>query len=144
MIFSRALLGTNTNKIRLSWWDYWILHCWMTGWQSIRNNFITWMDLVWFEDNQKHYTLLKDDVPFEQCYTEFWFVLNDDDVYPKEFLESLMQMFYEKKWNNLSCDEFCDIVKEWMSQYTHYVMTGEWEYLKGYDECLTVLEENLK
>jgi hypothetical protein len=50
------------------------------------------MDLVWFEDNQKHYTLLKDDVPFEQCYVEFWFSLNDDDVYPKEFLESLMQM----------------------------------------------------
>jgi hypothetical protein len=64
----------------------------MTGWQSIRHNFITWMDLVWFEDNQKHYTLLKDDVPFEQCYVEFWFSLNDDDVYPKEFLESLMQM----------------------------------------------------
>jgi hypothetical protein len=35
---------------------------------------------------------LKDDVPFEQCYVEFWFSLNDDDVYPKEFLESLMQM----------------------------------------------------
>ncbi len=47
---------------------------------------------MWFEDNQKHYTLLKDDVPFEQCYVEFWFSLNDDDVYPKEFLESLMQM----------------------------------------------------
>jgi hypothetical protein len=92
MIFSRALLGTQTNKVKMSWWDYWVLHCLMTGLQSIRNNFITWMDLVWFEDNQKHYTLLKDDVPFEQCYTEFWFVLNDDDVYPKEFLESLMQM----------------------------------------------------
>jgi hypothetical protein len=91
-MFSRALLGTDKNKVTMSWWDYWVLHCWMTGWQSIHNNFITWMDLVWFEDNQKHYTLLKDDVPFEQCYTEFWFVLNDDDVYPKEFLESLMQM----------------------------------------------------
>jgi hypothetical protein len=34
------------------------------------------------------------------------------------------------------------VVKEWMSQYTHNVMTGE--YLKGYEECLTVLEENLK
>ena len=39
-------------------------------------------------------------------------------------------------------DWICDIVKEWMSQYTHNVMTGE--YLKGYEECLTVLEENLK
>ena len=59
-----------------------------------------------------------------------------------EELKTLHQMFYEKKWNNLSCDEFCNIVKEWMSQYTHNVMTGE--YLKGYEECLTVLEENLK
>jgi len=91
-MFSKALLGTEKNKPKMSLWDYYIGHCWMTGWQSIRHNFITWMDLVWFEDNQKHYTLLKDDVPFEQCYVEFWFSLNDDDVYPKEFLESLMQM----------------------------------------------------
>jgi len=91
-MFSKLILGTDNNKVKMSWWDYWVLHCWMTGWQSIRNNFITWMDLVWFEDNQKHYTLLKDDVPFEQCYIEFWFSLNDDDVYPKEFLESLMQI----------------------------------------------------
>jgi hypothetical protein len=91
-MFSRALLGTDKNKVKMSWWDYWVLHCWMTGWQSIRNNFITWMDLVWFEDNQKHYSLLKDDIPFEQCYTEFWFSINDEDVYPKEFLEYLMQL----------------------------------------------------
>ena len=91
-MFSKQLKGTEKMKTTLNWWEYWIGHCWMTGWQSIRNNFITWMDLVWFEDNQKHYTLLKDDVPFEQCYTEFWFGLNDDDVYPKEFLEYLMQL----------------------------------------------------
>jgi hypothetical protein len=39
-------------------------------------------------------------------------------------------------------DDVCSAVKSWMSQYTHNVMTGE--YLKGYEECLTVLEENLK
>jgi hypothetical protein len=48
------------------------------------------MDLVWFEDNQKNYTLLKDDEPFEQCYLTFWYDLGADDTYPKEFLESLM------------------------------------------------------
>jgi hypothetical protein len=42
----------------------------------------------------------------------------------------------------LFTDDVCYVVKEWMSQYTHNVMTGE--YLKGYEECLTVLEENLK
>ena len=39
-------------------------------------------------------------------------------------------------------DDVCSAVKRWMSQYTHNVMTGE--YKKGYEECLTVLEENLK
>ena len=39
-------------------------------------------------------------------------------------------------------DDVCSAVKRWMSQYTHNVMTGE--YLKGYEECLTVLEESLK
>ena len=59
-----------------------------------------------------------------------------------EELKTLYQMFYENDWNVRSCEVFCDIVKEWMSQYTHNVMTGE--YLKGYEECLTVLEESLK
>ncbi|NDB82628.1 MAG: hypothetical protein EB127_07795 [Alphaproteobacteria bacterium] len=59
-----------------------------------------------------------------------------------EELKTLYQMFYDKCWSEPNCDVFCDIVKEWMSQYTHNMMTGE--YLKGYEECLTVLEENLK
>ena len=59
-----------------------------------------------------------------------------------EELKTLYQMLYDRVWIEPCCDEFCNIVKEWMSQYTHNVMTGE--YLKGYEECLTVLEENLK
>lgn len=59
-----------------------------------------------------------------------------------EKLKTLYQMFYDEKWTASSCNGFCKIVKEWMSQYTHNVMTGE--YLKGYEECLTVLEKNLK
>jgi hypothetical protein len=91
-MFSKMILGTDTNNSKMPWWDYYIRHCWMTGWQSIRNNFITWTDLVFFIDNQKRYTLLKNDDPFEQCYLEFWYNLNDDDVYPKSFLEELRQM----------------------------------------------------
>lgn len=68
-------------------------------------------------------------------------VAQEPEEEPEE-LKTLYQMFYEKKWNKLSCDEFCDVVKEWMFQYTHSVMTGD--YLEGYEECLTVLEENLK
>jgi hypothetical protein len=59
-----------------------------------------------------------------------------------EELKTLHQLFHETVWIVPDCDEFCEIVKEWMSQYTHNVMTGE--YLKGYEECLTVLGENLK
>jgi hypothetical protein len=39
-------------------------------------------------------------------------------------------------------DDVCSAVKRWMSQYADNVMTGE--YKKGYEYCLTVLEENLK
>ena len=59
-----------------------------------------------------------------------------------EELKTLYQMVYDNKWTARSCDEVCNIVKEWMSQYTHNVMTGE--YLKGYEECMLVLKENLK
>ena len=68
-------------------------------------------------------------------------VAQEPEEEPEE-LKTLYQMFYENDWNVRSCEVFCNIVKEWMSQYTHNVMTGE--YLKGYEECLTVLEENLK
>ena len=68
-------------------------------------------------------------------------VAQEPEEEPEE-LKTLYQMMYDEKWCKSGCDEFCNIVKEWMSQYTHNVMTGE--YLKGYEECLTVLEENLK
>jgi hypothetical protein len=59
-----------------------------------------------------------------------------------EELKTLYQMLDDKKHHPDTCVFICDIVKEWMSQYADNVMTGE--YLKGYEECLTVLEENLK
>ena len=59
-----------------------------------------------------------------------------------EELKTLYQMFYENDWNVRSCEVFCDIVKEWMSQYADNVLRGE--CMKGYEYCLAVLEENLK
>jgi len=61
---------------------------------------------------------------------------------PEEKLKTLFQMLNDKNNHPETCAFVCNIVKRWMSQYTHNVMTGE--YLKGYEECLTVLEENLK
>ena len=42
----------------------------------------------------------------------------------------------------LFTDDVCSAVKRWISQYADNVMCGE--YKKGYEYCLTVLEENLK
>lgn len=66
----------------------------------------------------------------------------DYEVEEPEELKTLYQMFYENDWNVRSCEVFCDIVKEWMSQYADNVLRGECK--KGYEYCLTVLEENLK
>ena len=38
------------------------------------------------------YALLKEDDPETECIEWFWASLNEDDVYPKEFLEYLMEM----------------------------------------------------
>ena len=62
-------------------------------------------------------------------------------IEPEE-LKTLYQTMYDEEW----CKSGCYLVKEWMSQYTHNVMSEEYknEWIKGYDYCLLVLEENLK
>jgi len=52
--------------------------------------FRIWSDLM--ASNYKGYALLKEDDPEGECIDWFWASLNEDDVYPKEFLEELMQM----------------------------------------------------
>jgi hypothetical protein len=59
-----------------------------------------------------------------------------------EELKTLFQMFYDDKWSVDSCNVFCGIVKEWMSQYTHNVVRTE--YQEGYNGCLEVLKERLR
>jgi hypothetical protein len=89
-MFSTPLKGTAKNKTKLNWWEYWIGHCWMTGWQSMSMTFRIWSDLM--TSNYKGYALLKEDDPEQECIEWFWASLNEDDVYPKEFLEYLMQL----------------------------------------------------
>ena len=90
MTFSKRVLSTDKEKTTLNWWEYYIGHCWMTGWQSIRSNFRIWSDLM--GSNYASYKLLKEDDPEAECLDWFWGSLVEDDVYPKEFLEYLMQM----------------------------------------------------
>ena len=70
--------------------DYWIMHCWMTGWQSIKHSFQNWADLM--TGNWKDYGLMFYDDPYEECRDCFWSYLGEDDTLPKEFLEHLQQL----------------------------------------------------
>jgi hypothetical protein len=45
-------------------------------------------------NSYQDYALLKDDDPLEQCILYFWDSL-ENDIYPKEFLEYLMQMAHD-------------------------------------------------
>jgi hypothetical protein len=90
MTFSREVKGTSPNKPKMNWWDYWINHCWMTGWQSIKYSFQNWADLM--TGNWKDYALMFYDDPYEECNDCFWSYLGEDDTLPKEFLEHLQQM----------------------------------------------------
>jgi len=89
MTFSRPLLGTNTKKTSLNWFEYIIFSCFKQGWYNCWYSFQNWKDLVL--NNYQEYALLKNDDPLEQCILFFWDSL-EDDVYPKDFLEYLMQM----------------------------------------------------
>lgn len=42
--------------------------------------------------NYKDYSLLKSNDPFTECYEWFWVSLGEDNTYPKDFLEYLMQL----------------------------------------------------
>jgi hypothetical protein len=88
-MFSKPLLGTEKNKIKLSWVEYIWNSCILQGWYNCWCSFKNWGDLM--GNSYQNYALLKDDDPLEQCILYFWDSL-EDDVYPKEFLEHLMQL----------------------------------------------------
>jgi hypothetical protein len=88
-MFSRPLLGTEKNKIKLSWMEYIWNSCIIQGWYNCWYSFKNWSDLM--GNSYQNYALLKDDDPLEQCILYFWDSL-DDEIYPKHFLEHLMQL----------------------------------------------------
>jgi hypothetical protein len=89
MTFSKPLLGTNTKKTSLNWFEYVIFSCLKQGWYNCWYSFQNWKDLVL--NNYQDYALLKDDDPLELCILYFWDSL-EDEIYSKPFLESLLQM----------------------------------------------------
>ncbi len=77
-----------------------------------------WSDLM--TSNYDDYALPRTvEDPEKECEEWFWTSLNDDDVYPKEFLEYLMQMVEDVelgKVETYSMDEVMDKLKselEW-------------------------------
>lgn len=74
----------------MNWFEYWVGHCWMSGWQSIRGAYRIWSDLM--TGNYKDYALLLSDDPYTECYEWFWVSLGEDNTYPREFLEYLQQL----------------------------------------------------
>jgi len=91
MTYSKRVLATDKQKTKLNWWEYHIGHCWMTGWQTIGSAFRIWADLM--GNNYENYALPRTvEDPEEECIEWFWATLGEDEVYPKEFLEYLMQM----------------------------------------------------
>jgi len=96
---------------KLNWFEYWIGHCWMTGWQSIRATFRIWADLM--TSNYDHYALPKTvEDPEEECRDWFWASINEDDVYPKEFLEYLHQLVEDIDTGKEKTYSFDEVMEE--------------------------------
>jgi hypothetical protein len=89
MTFSQPLLGTNTDKVKLSWFEYIWNSCIRQGWYNCWYAYKNWADLM--GNNYQDYALLKTDDPLEQCILYFWDSL-EEEIYPKEFLEHLLQL----------------------------------------------------
>lgn len=89
MVFSRPLLGTNTKKVKLTWFEYILFSCIQQGWMNCWYAFKNWADLM--GNNYQDYALLVADDPLEQCILYFWDSL-EDEIYPKHFLDNLLQM----------------------------------------------------
>lgn len=91
-MYSEPLLGTATDK--LTWINYYWNSCIMQGWYNCRTAFNIWGDLM--GNNYENYALLREDKPIECCLDYFWDSL-EDDIYPKEFLDHLIQLSNDVK-----------------------------------------------
>ena len=112
MTYSRPLLGTNTNKTTMSWIEYILFSCIQQGWYNCWCAFKNWADLM--GNNYEGYGVLAIDDDLEHCILYFWDSL-EDDIYPKEFLESLMQMSDDVRTGKVKTYPMEDVMKhlEW-------------------------------
>jgi len=102
----------------MNWYEYWIGHCWMTGWQTIRSAFDIWADLM--TSNYDGYTVLDYDDSYTECREWFWQTLGEDEVYPKAFLEHLMQMVDDIDSGKVKTYPAEDVLKIWSEDAQKY------------------------
>ena len=116
MTYSRPLLGTDTKKTKLSWFEYIWFSCIQQGWYNCWYSFKNWSDLM--GNSYQDYALLKDDDPLEQCILFFWDSL-EDEIYSKPFLESLLQMVDDintGKEKVIPIDDVMENLKTWLEE----------------------------
>ena len=116
MTYSRPLLGTDTKKVKMSWVEYIWFSCIQQGWYNCWYSFKNWSDLM--GNSYQDYALLKDDDPLEQCILFFWDSL-EDEIYPKSFLESLLQMVDDintGKEKVIPIDDVMKNLKTWLEE----------------------------
>ena len=123
MTYSKPLLGTN--KIKFSWVEYILFSCIQQGWYNCWYSFKNWGDLM--GNSYQDYALLKEDDPLELCILYFWDSL-EDEIYPKHFLEELLQMVDDVdtgKVKTYSMDEVMKELKEWAEEEDEYLTHEE-------------------
>ena len=116
MTYSRPLLGTNTKKVKMSWFEYIIFSCIQQGWYNCWYSFKNWSDLM--GNSYQDYALLKDDDPLEECILFLWDSL-EDEIYSKSFLESLLQMVDDietGKEKLIPMDDVMKNLKTWLEE----------------------------
>ena len=116
MTYSRPLLGTDTKKTKLSWFEYIWFSCIQQGWYNCWYSFKNWSDLM--GNSYQDYALLKDDDPLEECISYFWDSL-EDEIYSKSFLESLLQMVDDidtGKEKVIPIDDVMKNLKTWLEE----------------------------
>ena len=87
---------------------------------------------------------------YPETYEDSWSAFQDGyiasqkdyKVEEPEELKTLYQMMYDEEWCKSGCDEFCDIVKRWLSQYEINGWEDDWDV--GFSDCFYKLNKGLK
>lgn len=123
-MYSKPVLSTNKKGTKLNWWEYWIGHCYMTGWQTIGDAFRIWCDLMC--SSYEVYALPRTaEDPEQECIGWFWGTLGEDEVYPKEFLEYLMQLAEDVETGKVKTFPIDEVMKNRLKDLTDGVELGD-------------------